>query len=72
MTVSCCAPFCAVEAATVFIDEAVKRYPVNPRKLILLGFSQGGVMAYNLALRQPERFAALIAISSWFPPERSS
>jgi phospholipase/carboxylesterase len=59
----------AVEAATVFIDEAVKRYPVNPRKLILLGFSQGGVMAYNLALRQPERFAALVAISSWFPPE---
>jgi phospholipase/carboxylesterase len=59
----------AVVSATAFLDEAIKRYPVNPRKLILLGFSQGGVMAYNLALRQPERFAALVAISSWFPPE---
>jgi phospholipase/carboxylesterase len=59
----------AVELAAGFLDEAVKRYPIDPRKLVLLGFSQGGVMAYHLALRQPDRFAALVAISSWFPPE---
>jgi phospholipase/carboxylesterase len=59
----------AVEIAAGFLDEAVNRYPIDPRKLVLLGFSQGGVMAYNLALRQPGRFAALVAISSWFPPE---
>jgi phospholipase/carboxylesterase len=59
----------AVELAGGFLDEAVKRYPIDPRKLVLLGFSQGGVMAYHLALRQPDRFAALVAISSWFPPE---
>ena len=59
----------AVEAVSAFIDEALKRYPVDPSKLALLGFSQGGVMAYRLALRQPQRFAALAALSSWFPPE---
>lgn len=59
----------AVEAAIAFVDEAVKRYPVDAKKLALLGFSQGGVMAYNLAVRCPERFAALAALSSWFPPE---
>ena len=59
----------AVAAATAFVDEAVARYPIDARKLIQLGFSQGGVMAYNLALRQPQRFAALVGMSTWFPPE---
>ena len=59
----------AVVAASAFVDEAVARYPIDARKLVLLGFSQGGVMAYNLALRQPRRFAALVAMSTWFPPE---
>ena len=40
-----------------------------PKKLAVLGFSQGGVMAYSLALANPERFAALVALSSWLPPE---
>ena len=44
----------AVERAARFIDAAVKRYPVNPRKLVMLGFSQGGVMAFRLAFRQPQ------------------
>jgi phospholipase/carboxylesterase len=59
----------AVVAASEFVDEAVKRYPIDPRKLVLLGFSQGGVMAFHLALRNPERYAALVGISTWFPPE---
>jgi phospholipase/carboxylesterase len=50
-----------------FLDAACRRYPVDARKLVLLGFSQGGVMAYDLALREPERFAGLVALSSWLP-----
>jgi phospholipase/carboxylesterase len=52
-----------------FLDELPKHYPVNPRKLVVLGFSQGGVMGYDLVLREPERFAGLVALSSWLPPE---
>lgn len=48
-----------------FLDAAAQRYPIDPRKLVLLGFSQGGVMAYAAALAEPERFAGLIALSSW-------
>ena len=48
-----------------FLDQALERYPIDRQRLILLGFSQGGVMAYDLFLRQPERFSALIALSSW-------
>jgi phospholipase/carboxylesterase len=52
-----------------FIHECVKSYPIDPKKLVLLGFSQGGVMAHSLALANPERFAALAILSSWLPKE---
>lgn len=55
-------------AAATFLEAACRRYPVERRKLAVLGFSQGGVMAYDLALREPERFAGLVALSSWLPP----
>jgi phospholipase/carboxylesterase len=58
----------AHEVLQTFLDTALARYPCDPRKLIVLGFSQGGVMAYNLGLHQPERFAALVALSTWLPP----
>jgi phospholipase/carboxylesterase len=58
----------AVAQAERFVAAALERYPINPRKLVLLGFSQGGAMAYNLALRSPARFAALVGLSTWFPP----
>lgn len=57
-----------VDVLREFLDAAAKRYPIDPRKLVALGFSQGGVMAYALALSQPERFAGLVALSSWLPP----
>ena len=52
-----------------FLDDSVKRYPIDPKKLVVLGFSQGGVMAHSLALANPERFAALVVLSSWLPRE---
>ena len=64
-----------VEQAERFVDMALQRYSIDSRKLALLGFSQGGVLAYHLALRFPARFAALVGISTWFPPylaERAS
>jgi phospholipase/carboxylesterase len=56
-----------VDAARSFLAAALRRYPVDPNKLVVLGFSQGGVIAYALALAEPERFAGLVALSSWFP-----
>ena len=52
-----------------FLDECLNSYPINPKKLVVLGFSQGGVMAYSLALANPERFTALAVLSSWLPEE---
>jgi phospholipase/carboxylesterase len=52
-----------------FLDACMKRYPIDTKKLVVLGFSQGGVMAYSLALSNPERFAGLAVLSSWLPKE---
>jgi phospholipase/carboxylesterase len=58
----------ASEALWKFVDTALARYPIDPRKVVVAGFSQGGMMAYDLALSDPTRFAGLIALSSWLPP----
>lgn len=50
-----------------FLDGALERYPVDSRKLVVMGFSQGGVMGYDLVLRDPARYAGLVAMSSWLP-----
>jgi phospholipase/carboxylesterase len=63
----------AIETARLqveaFLDAALARYPVDRKRLIVAGFSQGGFLAYEIALRAPERFAGLMALSSWLPPE---
>jgi phospholipase/carboxylesterase len=55
------------DALRAFVDGAVARYPIDPKRIVPLGFSQGGVMAYDLALRDPGRFSGVGALSSWFP-----
>jgi phospholipase/carboxylesterase len=50
-----------------WLDEAVEMYPVDPTRLAVGGFSQGGVMAFDLALRQPGRFRGIAALSTWLP-----
>jgi phospholipase/carboxylesterase len=59
----------AHERIARFCDAAFERYPVDRDKLVMAGFSQGGLMGYRLALREPERYAGLLALSSWLPTE---
>lgn len=50
-----------------FILEIKKGYPVDPERLILLGFSQGTVMAYAAALLDPDSFRGIAALSGYVP-----
>jgi phospholipase/carboxylesterase len=59
----------AQEQLRTFLDDMLARYPIDRTKLVVLGFSQGGAMAYSLALSQPQRFSGLIVLSSWFSQE---
>jgi phospholipase/carboxylesterase len=59
----------AREGLQAFLQDALRRYPIDNKKLAVLGFSQGGVMAYSLGLGEPDRFAALAMLSSWLPKD---
>lgn len=52
-----------------FIEDALEQYPIDRDRLVVMGFSQGGVMAYDLALGRPDRYSALIALSTWLPDQ---
>jgi phospholipase/carboxylesterase len=58
----------ALDALERFVAGALTHYAVAPERVALLGFSQGGVMAYGLAGRRRMHVAALAALSTWFVP----
>jgi phospholipase/carboxylesterase len=51
----------------LFVEEIVRRHPTHDRP-ILVGFSQGGMMALSIALRHPDLVRAAFAASSYLPP----
>ena len=48
-----------------FIDEAIAEYPVNKNNVTLLGFSQGTILSYAVALTFPEKVKNVIALSGY-------
>ncbi|KAB1067100.1 phospholipase [Tamlana haliotis] len=48
-----------------FIDEAVATYPVNKDNVSLLGFSQGSILSYGVALTYPEKVKNIVALSGY-------
>jgi phospholipase/carboxylesterase len=44
---------------------------INTNRIILAGFSQGGAVAFELALSHPERLAGLVALSTYFATRNS-
>ncbi|MDO6596830.1 alpha/beta fold hydrolase [Oceanihabitans sp. 2_MG-2023] len=51
-----------------FIDEATATYPVNKDNVSLLGFSQGTILSYAVALTYPEKVKNIIALSGYVNP----
>ncbi|GAB3641310.1 alpha/beta hydrolase [Spirosoma arcticum] len=45
-----------------FISQLAERHGINRQRVYLLGFSQGGVMSYHLALTNPDRVAGAVVI----------
>lgn len=46
-----------------FIDEAVARYPTPPGKVVLSGFSQGGMMSLDVGFRTQQKLAGIVVMS---------
>ncbi len=48
------------------IDREIER-GVNSERILILGFSQGGAVAYHAALTYPQTLAGLAGLSTYFP-----
>ncbi len=48
-----------------FVDEATVKYPVNKANVSLLGFSQGAILSYAVALKYPEKIKNIMALSGY-------
>ncbi len=59
----------ARELVAKFIDEIQSIYNISPAKTFLLGFSQGTILSYSIALNYPEKVQKFIAISGHINPD---
>jgi phospholipase/carboxylesterase len=57
----------AEELVNGFIEEIIEKPGSAPGDAVLLGFSQGGGMAYRCGLARPQTFAGLVALSASLP-----
>ncbi|KAB0480494.1 phospholipase/carboxylesterase [Pseudomonas reinekei] len=51
-----------------FISQATEKYHTQPDKVFLVGFSQGAIMSYEVALRHPEAVGGIAALSGRILP----
>ena len=58
-----------IEASAQQIQDLITREierGVSPEHMVIAGFSQGGAVAYHVALGYPQRLAGLMALSTYF------
>jgi len=57
----------ASEYVISLIKEEETKYGINPKRIILGGFSQGGALALHTGLRYSQQLAGIIGLSCWLP-----
>ncbi|MFV8367972.1 alpha/beta hydrolase [Flavobacterium sp. LB2R40] len=48
-----------------FIDELIANYPIDATQTVLVGFSQGSILSYAVALSYPEKIQKVVAMSGY-------
>ena len=48
-----------------FIDELIQAYPIDSSNVSLIGFSQGSILSYAVALSYPEKVQKVVAMSGY-------
>lgn len=49
-----------------FINEILKKYPINSQKVSLIGFSQGAILSYAIGVSNPDKIHRIVAMSGYF------
>nr|WP_276583491.1 alpha/beta fold hydrolase [Pseudomonas sp. RIT-PI-S] len=53
----------SLERLRSFVEQAGRKYQVAPERIYLVGFSQGAMMSYQLALQHPQAVGGIAALS---------
>ena len=56
-----------MRASQKLVEELIAQQPVPPARIVLAGFSQGGAIVLQTALRYPQRLAGVLALSTYLP-----
>ncbi|MFV5698019.1 alpha/beta hydrolase [Flavobacterium sp. ZT3R17] len=48
-----------------FIDELIQTYPIDAKNVTLVGFSQGSILSYAIALSHPDKVQRVVALSGY-------
>ena len=48
-----------------FIDELIEKYPIDSNNITLIGFSQGSILSYAVALSYPKKIRKIVAFSGY-------
>jgi predicted peptidase len=59
-----------LDEASALLDHVRANYAIDPKRIYLTGLSMGGFGAWAMALRQPQRFAALAPVAGGWDSER--
>jgi len=62
----------SMELLQKFLEQVKVGYPVDRKRLTILGFSQGAMMAYATTFSNPSMFHGLVALSGYLPTRWSS
>jgi len=52
-----------------FIDELVLNFPIDEKNITLVGFSQGSILSYAVALSYPQKIQRVVAMSGYVNAE---
>jgi phospholipase/carboxylesterase len=55
-----------------FIDVLIAKYPIDANNITLIGFSQGSILSYAVALSYPEKVQRLVAMSGYLNTEMAT
>ena len=55
----------SADLVSKFIDELIDNYPIDRNSVSLIGFSQGAILSYAIALSNPEKIKKVVALSGY-------
>jgi predicted peptidase len=61
-----------MQAVMALLDKLEKELPIDPQRIYVTGLSMGGFGTWDLALRQPERFAAIVPVCGGASPKHAA